>query len=89
MIDGVELDGVGFWIDNGDAKFSPDEFRSVSDLKITSIDTNFSEEDIGYGVNTLVGSVESETLGTVRMEDVWFLNSQEVEARDNIVGRYF
>jgi len=88
-IDGAELAGIGFWVDDGDAKFSPDEFKTVSDLKVTSIETTFVEEDIGYGVNTLVGSMESETLGTVRMEDVWFLNSQEVEPRDNAVGRYF
>lgn len=88
VIDGQELALVGFWVDDGDGKFEQSEYRSVADLQVTSIDTASTEEDIGYGVTTIVGSLESELLGSVRVEDVWFLNSSQVAPQDNAFASY-
>ncbi|MCZ7936335.1 hypothetical protein [Agrobacterium salinitolerans] len=88
VINGEELAVVGFWVDNGDGKFEQSEFRSVVDLQVTLIETSSEEEDIGYGVTTIKGSLESDLLGIVRVEDVWFLDSSQVAPQDNAFASY-
>lgn len=72
QLTGAELEGLSVWIDNGDALVQDGELRSVQDLGIKSIATNFDMVADGAG-DRLMQSVATTADGqAILTEDVWF-----------------
>lgn len=72
QLTGAELEGLSVWIDNGDAVVQDGELRSVQDLGINSIATNFNLVADAAG-DRLMQSVATTADGqSILTEDVWF-----------------
>ncbi len=81
MIMGAELEGLGVWIDNGDAILQDGELKSAAELNITSVsaDMQIVYDDAGRALMQATAEVDGETVLT---EDVWF--AQEIVQPDYV-----
>ena len=69
QLTGAELDSIGVWVDDGDAKLEAGELKSASDAGITQLSTQRNDVVNNRG-ETLMQSTANN--GQVLSEDVWF-----------------
>ena len=71
-IDGDELDGLGLWVDDGDAILEDGELRSIDEYDIESISTEMELDEEGRMRSTATTTDGDEILS----EDVWFASAE-------------
>ena len=69
---GAELNGLGLWMDDGDAILEDGELVSVNDAGVTEISTNMSLVQDSDGKSLMQSSATLADGTTVLSEDVWF-----------------
>lgn len=78
MVSGAELEGLGLWIDDGDAILEEGEMQTAEEAGVSSISTDMQIvlDDQGRELMQSTAEVNGET---ILSEDVWFAESTIVE----------
>jgi hypothetical protein len=76
MVSGVELEGLGLWIDDGDAVLEDGEMQTAKEAGVSSISTDMKIvlDDEGRELMQSTAEVNGET---ILSEDVWFAESTQ------------
>lgn len=85
ILSGDELAFVALWVDDGDALLEPEEIRQLGEFDIQSISTTFFEETSEYGTRSITSNASTSS-GILYVEDVWFLDEEEVPDHDEIIA---
>ncbi len=72
FIAGAELDGLGLWVDNGDAVLQDGELKSAAELGIASISTHMEIAFDAQGRSLMQSSATTADGHEILSEDVWF-----------------
>ncbi len=76
------MDGLKFWVDNGDAILQTGELKNLGDFGIKNISIDFTDNSDSNIVPEPFSYASTEGGEDILVEDVWFLNVEHLPQFD-------